>query len=137
MEKLFTYGTLMVPDVIELVLGRRAGDTARAALPDYGCYRVHERQFPAILAERGHITHGCVYLDLTPAELQRLDGYEGELYDRRRVHVQLPDGATLDVWTYVLRRQYRRLLSPEGWDFEHFVEHQLEFFLHRLRGGNR
>lgn len=134
MDRLFTYGTLMVPEVIEAVLGRPVGRATSAKLPDYGCYRVRDCQYPAILAEAGCVTTGCVYRDLSPTSLKQLDRYEGDLYDRRLVCVQLLDGGSLEVWTYVLHTRHQRLLTQDPWDLDDFVERRLDRFLRILRG---
>ncbi|NVK44277.1 MAG: gamma-glutamylcyclotransferase [Oceanospirillaceae bacterium] len=134
MDRLFTYGTLMIPEVIDTVLGRPAGCASHAELPDYACFRVRNCQFPAILAASGHATHGRLYQDIAPTAFQRLDLYEGALYQRCRVCVRLDDGRSLDAWTYVLHGRYRAQLTRESWDYEYFVSRQLEGFLKRLRG---
>jgi len=137
MERLFTYGTLMAAEVIEAVLGYPAGPATAAELPDFGCYRVRDRPFPAILAETGGVTSGCVYRNLTATALRQLDQYEGDLYYRRRVCVQLCDGRSLEAWTYVLHPSHSTLLSSEPWEYRHFVEHQLDGMLKSLRGVRR
>ncbi len=129
MSRLFTYGTLMVPDVIETVIGRSVGESLSATLKEYGCYQVRDRAFPAIVPESGQQTLGRLYPALDQDALGRLDFYEGKLYLRCRVNVHLPDGAQLDAWTYVFTPEARVLLTDLPWQLDYFVERQLARFL--------
>lgn len=134
MDRLFTYGTLMVPEVIETVIGRPAGPALVAELPDFGCYRVRNRQFPAILAETGQQTRGCLYRGIDSPALERLDHYEGSLYRRHRVRVLLQDGHSIEAWTYVCHPRSRDWLTRETWQLEQFIERHLALF---MRGVSR
>ncbi|MGL4514025.1 MAG: cupin domain-containing protein [Lacipirellulaceae bacterium] len=117
---LFTYGTLMFPDVWRQVVGREAR-SVEATLIDYAPYRVDGEVYPALVAESGAETRGVVYLGLTGDEVERLDRFEGELYERRRVTVLTGDGRDVLAECYVARRAARDELTDELWDADEFV----------------
>jgi gamma-glutamylcyclotransferase (GGCT)/AIG2-like uncharacterized protein YtfP len=129
MNRLFTYGTLMVPEVIETVIGRPVGGSLHATLKEYGCYQVRDKAFPAIVPDAGQQTRGLLYAAIDQNALQRLDHYEGSLYLRCRVNVQLPDETILDAWTYVFTPMARAQLTDQPWKLDDFVERQLQQFL--------
>ncbi|HWO13754.1 MAG TPA: gamma-glutamylcyclotransferase, partial [Polyangiaceae bacterium] len=68
---------------------------------------------------------------LAPAELQRLDDYEGPIYERRVVSCDV-GGEALEACTYVLRAEYVDRLSAEPWDLEQFEREHLASYLARI-----
>nr|WP_067298696.1 gamma-glutamylcyclotransferase family protein [Marinobacterium profundum] len=130
MNRLFTYGTLMVPEVIETVIGRPAGESLSATLKEYVCYQVRGKAFPAIVPDSGQQTLGRLYQAIDQDALERLDFYEGSLYLRCQVKVQMPDGTKLDAWTYVFTPEACVQLTDQPWQLDYFVERQLTQFLH-------
>jgi hypothetical protein len=68
---------------------------------------------------------------VTPLELERLDDYEGELYERRSLGVWV-GAQTLQAFTYLLRREYRALLSAEPWQLADFEREHLASYLSRI-----
>ncbi len=77
MTSLFFYGTLCDPELLEIVLGRKADEIAQASLPDHQVYWAKGESFPMIVAECDAIAHGVLVKDVTQEELDRLDFYEG------------------------------------------------------------
>lgn len=127
---LYTYGTLQLPQIMSQIVGRQMlGRPAR--LTGYVRYRVRDRVYPAIIEAAGEMLMGVVYEQLEPAELERLDHYEGPLYERRTVQVQA-GGAALDACTYVLRAEHVARLSTEAWDLERFEREHLASYLARI-----
>ncbi len=126
-EHLYTYGTLQVPAIIGHIVGRPlAGVPAR--LEGYARFRVRGRVYPAIVGAAGGEVSGMLYAGLEAAELERLDFYEGELYERREVSVW--EGAVAQrAATYVLRPELRHELSDEPWDFAGFLRDHLDEYL--------
>jgi gamma-glutamylcyclotransferase (GGCT)/AIG2-like uncharacterized protein YtfP len=127
---LFAYGTLQLPDVLEAVLGLRWQGTP-ALLLDFARYRVRGKPYPAIVPEPGGNVAGLVYSGVGPAELDQLDRYEGELYERRTLSVR-SGGATLAAVSYVLAEPQRALLSNESWELGAFEREHLQDYLLRI-----
>jgi gamma-glutamylcyclotransferase (GGCT)/AIG2-like uncharacterized protein YtfP len=129
-QHLYAYGTLQVPAIVAQIVGRElVGRPAR--LLGYARYRVIDRPYPAIVAEPAGEVDGVVYPGLDAAELERLDTYEGELYERRALTIQVGE---VSVWacTYVLRPEHIARLSHEPWDLERFERENLASYLARI-----
>lgn len=131
--RLFCYGTLQFPAVLNEVTGLWL-DAEPAVLDDHACYAVRGEVFPGILAQRGATTEGVVYTGLGAVHLRKLDVFEGELYERRRVCISNAAGKLLQVWTYVVAPRYHRLLTREPWNREVFETQHLRHFV-RCRTG--
>lgn len=120
MGNLFAYGTLMCEEVmvdvaccqLPRVAGTLRGYTRKAVTGE--CY-------PAITPDRPGAVNGVVYLNLPDSAWDLLDRFEGEMYQRRPVAVELNDGTLLAAETYVIRAACRGRLSPCDWDFDAFV----------------
>src|SRR3954470_393084 len=108
---LFAYGTLQLPEILEAVVAGRWQGTP-ALLQGYARYRLRGKPYPAIVPEPGGNVAGLVYPGVGAAELEQLDRYEGDLYERHTLGVRA-GGAALRALTYVLRAQHRALLSNE------------------------
>lgn len=117
---LFTYGTLMSPDIMEKVAGCRL-TSARATLAGYRRTLVRDEVYPGIAEEGESVVEGILYLDLSDEAARRLDAFEGGMYDRREVAVTLESGAVRTVMTYIFRPEFRHLLSDVPWDFGQFL----------------
>src|SRR4051794_24181265 len=88
----FTYGTLMFPEVWRAVVGRHF-ESVEGRAAGYAIFRVRDAVFPGILAaaEGSHVS-GVVYLDVDLPTLQRLDAFEDAFYERRAIPVDYDDG---------------------------------------------
>jgi gamma-glutamylcyclotransferase (GGCT)/AIG2-like uncharacterized protein YtfP len=89
---LFVYGSLVDPERLEQVLGRRHGGERLAARLD-GFQRVASAwyPFPYIVKAAGERVDGVLLMDLWPNDVAALDAYEEVaqgMYRRQDVHVQ-------------------------------------------------
>lgn len=123
-QHLYAYGTLQAASIIDHIVGRSLRGVA-ARLEGFACYRIADRVYPAIVEAAGGEVSGLLYADLDAAELDRLDVYEGDLYERRDVSVWAGPIATPAV-TYVLRPEFRHRLSDEPWDLAAFLRDHLD-----------
>lgn len=128
---LFTYGSLMLPEVMIKVCGCRFS-AEKATLSGYGRYLVKNEVFPAIVMEKDACTEGLLYRGIDRKSLDRLDTFEGTLYRRKQVAVTLTDGSTVDCHAYVISDCCRNLLSDRLWDAELFRVGDLASFLGSL-----
>lgn len=80
--------------------------------------------YPGIRALPGGCVSGRVFAELSDAELERLDRYEGQAYER--LLCALADGSR--AWTYVVRGPWLSKLSDEPWDLEVFRERHAPHF---------
>ena len=88
----FTYGTLMFPQVWEAVVGREFVSIAGRAT-GYAIFCVRDAVFPGIVAagDRDAVS-GVVYLDVDQASLARLDLFEDDFYRRETLWIDCDDG---------------------------------------------
>lgn len=115
---LFVYGTLQFPEILEAVTGHRFPGTT-ATLSGYRRRRLEHRPYPGIVAAAEDTT-GRLYRDLDARSLERLDVFEGRIYERRRVETRTEEGVLEVAWTYVVADRYAYLMSPETWDARSF-----------------
>ena len=86
----FAYGTFMCEDILLAVTGHRFNRTP-GFLRDYRRRAVKGEVYPGILPERDGVVEGIVYRDLPDTAWARLDAFEGEMYQRQIVSVNLAD----------------------------------------------
>lgn len=114
---LFVYGTLMFEEVWQALVEDRY-ITLPARILGYRRTRVIDDVYPVIRpAVSGKAVPGIVYLDVSPGDLQRLDQFEGQHYERRQVRA-LPEDSfrPLRAQTYVLKDEFQHLASQTPWD---------------------
>ncbi len=129
-DRLFVYGSLLSPEVLQLVVGR-VPDSVPAMLPGYACYYVEGATFPGIIESSGDQTPGRVLAGLTQSELQALDRYEDSFYQRLSVQVKL-DGGMQAVMAYVVPAEASHVLSPRAWTWEEFERLHLAEYVARM-----
>lgn len=131
---LFTYGTLMVPEIMHQVAGCVLHGI-EASLEGYVRYGVEGEQYPGVTAREGSRVDGIVYLDVGPEALRRLDIFEGQRYRREKVRVvRKNDQQDLEVMVYVFRSEYEHLLTGEPWDLHRFLQNGREIFEREYAG---
>ncbi len=125
---LFTYGTLMFPEVMEAVIGKPC-ESVGAVLKGYRRVRVLGRPYPGIYACGDHETCGRLYTGLNEGSLTLLDRFEGSLYERRHVTVKTTRQGSVDTSTYVIADGNTRVLSSDPWDADRFKAEWFEPYL--------
>ncbi|PWA85366.1 butirosin biosynthesis, BtrG-like protein [Artemisia annua] len=124
----FVYGSLLSDDVVQ-VLFNRIPRTAPAILNGYHRFSIKGRVYPAILPVENKNVTGRVLSGLSATELDILDTYEAEEYDKRTVDVSLLDTSeVLQAYAYV----WGNSTDPDlygDWDFENFKESNLKDYV--------
>jgi gamma-glutamylcyclotransferase (GGCT)/AIG2-like uncharacterized protein YtfP len=117
----FTYGTLMFPEVWQAVVGHQF-KTVEGTAKGFGIYRVVDAVFPGIAAgDERDMVCGVVYLDVDHASLARLDLFEDDFYERQALWVECADGQRRAAESYVVPPRNRQVLTAEPWQRETFV----------------
>src|SRR5262245_53422920 len=111
----FTYGTLMFPEVWQSVVGR-SFETVGGQAEGYAIFRVQDAVFPGIAAAPGSAVQGVVYLDVDDASLARLDRFEDDFYDRQSLTIACEDGQLLQAEAYVVPPANSNVLTNEPWE---------------------
>jgi gamma-glutamylcyclotransferase (GGCT)/AIG2-like uncharacterized protein YtfP len=120
MNDLFAYGTLMCADIMHDVAGCTPLHT-HGVLRDYRRYAIRGEVYPAIIASGGGLVEGVVYHHIPDSAWLRLDGFEGEMYERTLVNVVLADGRTERAYAYIMRPEFAERLDSTEWDLESFL----------------
>ena len=137
MNNLFTYGSLMFPEVWGRVVNGRY-HSQHATLHGYVRRQVRGETYPAIIpGAAGSCLEGVIYHAISTDDLARLDCFEGDYYARTVVSVLTAAGKTLDTFAYVLKAEYRHILSREEWDERAFEEEGVRRFLSDYWGFDR
>jgi hypothetical protein len=64
---------------------------------------------------------GVVYLDVPASAYERLDRFEGEMYARRTLSIDMDSGGRLTAATYIVRPEYVDRLEEAMWDFSELI----------------
>jgi gamma-glutamylcyclotransferase (GGCT)/AIG2-like uncharacterized protein YtfP len=129
---LFAYGTLEIPAVMEAVTGRRF-PFAPGILSGFARFRVSGEPYPALVPAPSACTAGVVYTAVDAASLELLDGFEGDLYERRPVHVRVTAGGHISAYAYIVSADRVGRISAEPWERARFVADRLSEYLEQCR----
>jgi len=125
---LFFYGTLRAAEIRKKVLGYEVPDARLlpARLQGFEVRHVSGAFYPMIVASASDdIVEGLVMKDIDSGDLDRLDRFEGEDYQRIHVLAEI-SGHSCPVQIY---QASGHLLAAERWDFHRWYENELEQFL--------
>ena len=120
MTHLFAYGTLMCEDIMQEVSGCLP-ERRRAVLKGYVRRRVKGHVYPGLLQREASHVEGVLYLNVPASAWERLDRFEGEMYARRTVSIEMDSGGRLAAETYIVRPEYVNRLEKAEWDFSEFL----------------
>ena len=133
-SKLFVYGTLLAPEVLQGLL-RRVPDHQPALLHGFSRWAVAAYPtIPAIIQTAGGSVSGHLLESLSEREMRALDFYEDDGYERLVVEVLCRgDGfvsETVEAFAYVWpSHQAGELAVGESWSYEAFRDERLERFV--------
>lgn len=130
MKNLFTYGTLMCEDIMIKVSGCHPSHDP-ATLRGYQRRFVTGAPYPAVIPHREAAVNGLVYRNVPDSAWHRLDRFEGEMYERHHVIVELSDRTTLPADVYVIHPAYVHCLDERDWDVDDFIKNNKA----RFKGG--
>lgn len=95
-HSVFAYGTLLLPGVQEMVIGRQIeGKPDRLAGHRKSSVRDGETSYPNIVSADGEHVDGYI-LEVSQDELARMDMYEGGIYTRLKVTLE----SGTKAWVY-------------------------------------
>jgi gamma-glutamylcyclotransferase (GGCT)/AIG2-like uncharacterized protein YtfP len=121
MSILFTYGSLMVDRVWNRVLNCPANThrAAPATLQGFQRFCVRGETYPGLVHSAADRVVGVAYFEVTPAQIELLDRFEGHHYRREYVNITI-SGSVVVCETYLFLAHAR--LTPEPWTLEQFDE---------------
>ena len=130
---LFTYGSLMCEDIMAEVASARLRCTP-ATLRGYRRFLVMDEEYPGVMPVAGGVVSGIVYHGIAQASWQRLDRFEGEMYDRKPVTVRYATGRETVVDCYLFRPEFAHRLTATEWDLATFLQGGKTVFQHQYCG---
>ncbi len=133
MGNFFAYGTLMCQDIMEDVSGCRLSYLA-GVLRGYSRRAVKGEHYPALVPSENGYVEGVVYRNLPDSAWERLDRFEGEMYIRQLVRVELNDETNLLAATYVIHPEFKNHLEASGWNFTDFLRNGKNHFQKDYKG---
>ncbi len=134
----FTYGTLMFPEVWRTVVGKDF-EAVEGTAAGFEVYRVRDAVFPGMVAEEnGKAARGVVYLNVDLESVERLDRFEDDFYERLSIEIDCSDGQRRMTDAYIVPEKNRGVLAAELWRGESFLASGgLEQFIRGFAGFGR
>lgn len=120
MTNIFTYGSLMCGDIMFRVAGGKT-DSTQATLNNFFRSKMRNEEYPGIIAKPEATVPGVLYFNLPAEAIERLDVFEGEMYQRQQVEVIAEDHGPVTAMTYVIKPEYRHVLTGREWSFSEFL----------------
>ena len=105
-----------------------------STLRGYRRLRVKDAHYPALVPDAESRVEGVVYRDVPESAWARLDRFEGEMYSRESVQVELADGSAVAAATYVVHGDFTSCLDETEWDFTAFLDSDEESFCKSYEG---
>lgn len=133
MVSLFTYGTLMLPEIFDLIVGRIChGEDA--ILHNFKRRKIRNESYPGITPAPGEKVDGKIYHLLHADEINKLTVFEGDAYELLPVSVRLKEVGDLDCLTYSIKEKYLFLMTDHEWSLEEFIGHHKDMFIREYKG---
>ncbi|MBW6508118.1 MAG: gamma-glutamylcyclotransferase [Desulfuromonadales bacterium] len=99
---------------------------------------------PAVAGQRRGLSSPCagcgggcarsLYRDIPETAWTLLDRFEGEMYARGQVQVELIDGSSIAVETYIVNSRFIDCLEEVEWDFTDFLGNGKDRFRMSYKG---
>jgi gamma-glutamylcyclotransferase (GGCT)/AIG2-like uncharacterized protein YtfP len=121
---IFTYGSLMFPQVWGLVVGGQYR-SGQATVANFARYAIDGETYPGMIAQAGSSVQGVLYFDVEDRDVAALDRFEGDDYLRISVPVQLVGGAGATAETYLYQPAHRLNKlpwRPEAFQMQRFLQ---------------
>lgn len=126
MINIFTYGSLMYPEIFEAVAGQSLNNKP-AKLLNWRRHQLQGESYPAATPCVGHQLEGVVWFNVSAQALTRLDTFETSSYAREPVQIRTSDGAMHSAHIYRWLDLTR--LLDEDWSTHTFETQHLKHFL--------
>jgi gamma-glutamylcyclotransferase (GGCT)/AIG2-like uncharacterized protein YtfP len=120
MTDLFVYGTLQDPEVLGLLLDDLPALTP-VTLPGWRVAPVRGQVYPGLVRDPHAVAAGN-HLCVGPADLDVLDRFEGDGYDRREVGTVVVDDRDVTVQAWVVRPGHVQGLGAGTWTLAMFAD---------------
>jgi len=123
----------MIPDVMCAVTTREFR-FKNAILRSHARFTVKGESYPGIIPATDAVTEGIIYFDVDELSLERLDAFEGDLYQRTPILAEMEGGEIFNAEAYIIKPKFRNHLSSSEWNMKEFAQKHLEAFLETFSG---
>jgi gamma-glutamylcyclotransferase (GGCT)/AIG2-like uncharacterized protein YtfP len=121
---LFTYGTLLFPEVLHALI-RRVPQSHNASARGWRVAALKNRTYPGLVPAPGEIAHGRLLTGLTKNEWHLLDNFEDRKYELRQI--TLLDGQKGLAYAWVDETE----TCTNTWDIQNFALTHLPTYVTR------
>lgn len=131
--RFFFFGTLMDPNVRELVVGRPlpASRSEPATLMGFRRVCVAGRSYPMLVPDPAGRVEGCLVRGLDAGAKVRIGVFEGDEYRPERHRVHLTGGARVEAYVFMAATGMRAGGTP--WQLSTWQQRHKRAFLERAR----
>ncbi|MCB2181761.1 MAG: gamma-glutamylcyclotransferase [Desulfobulbaceae bacterium] len=133
MKTLFAYGSLMCKDIMQEISACSLSHVA-GTLKGYSRRCVKGEHYPALVPDAPGRVEGVVYRNVPDSAWKRLDRFEGEMYERRLVEIEINDGTIVPAETYVVHPEFLNRVDSADWDFADFLRSGKALFKQQYKG---
>jgi len=123
----------MISDVMSAATAREFR-FKNAILRGYARFTVKGESYPGIIPVTHAVTQGVIYFDVDESSLERLDAFEGDLYQRTPILAEIKGEEMISAEAYVIKPQFSGYLSSKEWNEKEFVQKHLKAFLETYSG---
>lgn len=127
-QHVFTYGTLIFPDIMEAVTGHQF-EACAGTLHGYSRYALRHVDYPGIVPSSQGSTEGVLYFHVNDAALHRLDAFEDQFYARERLRIETNEGEHSALVYTLTPSAAQRLLTTEPWCPQTFAKHHRQEYV--------
>ena len=137
MTNIFTYGTLMFEEIWSQVVTEEYRRFP-AILDGYDRKMARDEEYPVLYPHTpSSQVEGFVYLDVSDADLEKLDYFEGDYYFRKSEDVLVLESGKMPAAVYVLKEEYYSIISNKNWDPDYFKTQGIDLFKNKYDGFNQ
>ena len=111
-------------------------EKSKGQISGYRRVAVKDEEYPGLIAGEG-IVAGCIWYGVDNNNLQRLDLFEGDYYERIPVQAINEAGDSIEVSVYRFKKDFHGLLVKKDWDVNEFERSGLNKFIERYVGFDR
>ncbi len=127
----FVYGTTLLAHTQRVITGRTF-PSRPALLRGFRRGLVEGKLFPSLVRAAGGEVYGELLEQVDYPQLDLLDRYEGERWERIRVQVDLGLGQSRAAWAWLLVAPYDGWVTQQDFDLERYLSYDLEAFSDQL-----
>ncbi len=129
MCNLFVYGTLLSPEIVRSLTGKKFLSTP-AKLQHFKRYIVKSCDYPAIIPFTDSVIMGMILENVDADSLKLIEFYEGDEYTRKKV-IAIAGEKEMAVYAFLWKSE-THLLEEKDWDLEIFESNSLKNYLEKI-----